>query len=138
MDRPQIEDSDSDRVSPPIEISWTKKKTSAEGLFRQNVFDKAMEGYAAAAEAAIDQKAAPIDISKCYTNASQMAWRAYMIGARNSISEDDPIKFNFLFDFLKNRATLPKMQSDGISPGSREACICCALWHITTGSSTMI
>jgi hypothetical protein len=59
MDRPQIEDSDSDsdRVDLLIKISWTKKKLSAEALFCQKDFEKAMEGYEAAAEAANDQRA---------------------------------------------------------------------------------
>jgi hypothetical protein len=38
-------------------MSWTEKKSSAEAFFRQNDFEKAMGGYAAAAEAANDQKA---------------------------------------------------------------------------------
>jgi hypothetical protein len=38
-------------------MSWTEKKSSAEVLFRRNDFEKAMEGYAAAAEAATEQNA---------------------------------------------------------------------------------
>jgi hypothetical protein len=38
-------------------MSWTDKKKFAEDLFRQNDFEKAMEGYAAAAKAATEQNA---------------------------------------------------------------------------------
>jgi hypothetical protein len=63
-----------------FKMSWTHKKSSAEALYHKNDFEKAMEGYAAAAAAAIDQNAAPRDIAKCYTNASQMGWRGFVKG----------------------------------------------------------
>jgi hypothetical protein len=43
-----------------ITMSWSEKKSAAEVFFRQNDFEKAMKGYAAAAEAAIDQAAGRI------------------------------------------------------------------------------
>jgi hypothetical protein len=40
-------------------MSWTEKKSSAEALFHQDDFEKAMERYNAAGKAASDQNANP-------------------------------------------------------------------------------
>ena len=59
-------------------MSWEEPKKSADALRHQKDFEKAMKIYAAAAEAATAQNATSRDIAKCYTDASQMAWMAWM------------------------------------------------------------
>jgi hypothetical protein len=81
---------------------WTEKKERANSALEKNDLEMATSLYVEAAEMAISEKAKAVEIAKCWTNASHMAYHQFMKLAFSWLPEQSPPSLSVVVDLINS------------------------------------